>query len=175
MACAFVVLAGLGGGAVWSVVPARALTEGGTENERSGAGGIDQHANERAEAKEAEERQERAEKEAAEREGKEREASEHQAKEREAREAKERAEEEGETAQSQGGRCIVPKLQGDSLAAARKALQKAHCKLGKVSKSSRYRGRLVVIGQGVPAGHKLGKGSEVAVKLGPRSHRASGH
>jgi virginiamycin B lyase len=72
--------------------------------------------------------------------------------------------------------CVVPKLLGKSLAAARKALASAHCKLGKVTKPKARRGRrlspLVVAGQGRRAGTKLPEGAGVSVRLGVRKkHR----
>ncbi len=111
----------------------------------------------------------RAAKEAAEREGKAQEAREHEAKEREAREARERAEQERAIAQSRLAHCVVPMLKGDTLRAARKALRKANCKLGKVSRPSKHTRPsppLVVRSQSVPPGRRLTKGSAVAVKLG---------
>jgi hypothetical protein len=89
------------------------------------------------------------------------------AKEREIREAGERAGREAaerDRLATLAMRCIVPRLKGDSLATARKALRRAHCALGKVSKTARV-GHLVVATQGIPAGRKLGKGTKVSVTL----------
>jgi hypothetical protein len=63
--------------------------------------------------------------------------------------------------------CIVPSLKGDSLAVALRALLKAHCGLGKVSKPHKHHHALIVNTQSVPAGRKLAQGTAVAVKLGP--------
>jgi PASTA domain len=62
--------------------------------------------------------------------------------------------------------CIVPKLRNLTLAAARKALTEANCKLGKVTRArdKRFkRGR--VISQGVPARWRRDAGAKVDVKL----------
>jgi beta-lactam-binding protein with PASTA domain len=61
--------------------------------------------------------------------------------------------------------CVVPRLKGKTLPAARKALAKAHCGLGKVTKkfSSAKKGR--VISQKAAAGKHLAKGAKVAVAL----------
>jgi hypothetical protein len=63
-------------------------------------------------------------------------------------------------------RCIVPRLKDRTLNAARKALKKAHCRLGKVTKrkSPRHAGR--VLGQARKSGAKLPAGTKVAVKVG---------
>jgi hypothetical protein len=94
------------------------------------------------------------------------------AKEREVREAGERAgreaaEHELLAKQASASVCLVPSLKGDSLTAARKALDKAHCKLGKVSKPHGHHKTLVVTGQGAKSGKALADGSAIAVKLGP--------
>ena len=63
--------------------------------------------------------------------------------------------------------CIVPKLKGKKLGAAKIALRKAHCRVGKVThvKSTRkHRNR--VISQSPIAGAHLKKGAEVALKVG---------
>jgi hypothetical protein len=70
-------------------------------------------------------------------------------------------------------RCIVPELEGDSLARARRALQRAHCSLGAI-RGSRHGHRLAVRSQGIGAGRKLASGAPVAVTLAPvktRKHR----
>ena len=64
-------------------------------------------------------------------------------------------------------RCIVPKLQGKKLAAARTALTHAHCKLGKVTKrhaSRKMRGR--VIAQSPKPRSNRPPGSKVGVVVG---------
>jgi hypothetical protein len=67
--------------------------------------------------------------------------------------------------------CTVPKLKGDSLSKARKALTKAHCKLGKVTKPKVKKGhkapKLVVASSKPKAGTKHPAGTKVAVTLGP--------
>jgi hypothetical protein len=63
--------------------------------------------------------------------------------------------------------CVVPRLKGDSVRAARRALAKDHCILGKVSEPRTHRGALVVMTQSTKAGLKLANGAAVAVKLGP--------
>lgn len=62
--------------------------------------------------------------------------------------------------------CIVPSLKGDTLSAARYALDKAHCRLGKVSRPRRHRGALLVIRQTPRHGSKLVGKAAVAVTLG---------
>src|SRR3954463_2141652 len=64
-------------------------------------------------------------------------------------------------------KCLVPKLKGKTLASARKAIDKAHCSVGKVTKvksSPENKGR--VISQSPKPGKHLPKGSKVALKLG---------
>jgi hypothetical protein len=130
------------------------------------------------EAKEAprlEEEREAKAKEEAERPAKE--AAARAAHEREVREAGERAGREAAererlakeqiAKQAAAAMCHVPSLKGDSLAAARRALSKAHCKLGKVSKSRGHHKTLVVSSQSAKSGKTLADGAAVAVKLGP--------
>jgi hypothetical protein len=64
------------------------------------------------------------------------------------------------------GRCVVPRLKGDSLVNARKALRRALCKLGNVIRPSKHHRRLVVHSQSVEAGRNLDQGSSVSVRLG---------
>jgi hypothetical protein len=64
-------------------------------------------------------------------------------------------------------RCVVPRLGGDSLAAARHALAKAHCSLGKVTWPRAHHGKLVVAAQGVRSGRKLADAAKVSVTLRP--------
>jgi hypothetical protein len=70
------------------------------------------------------------------------EAAERAAKEREAREAGERAGKEAAereraaewaAARAHSPKCVVPRLNGDSLTEARRALGRAHCRLGKLT------------------------------------------
>jgi hypothetical protein len=121
---------------------------------------------EEREAKKKEE-EERAAKEAAARAAKEREvreAGERAGREAAEREAKKREEEN--IPSSRPVQCVVPRLKGESLNAARRALGKAHCSLGKVSAPRKHHGALVVTKQSVQAGRKRAKGAAVAVKLG---------
>jgi hypothetical protein len=96
-----------------------------------------------------------------------REAEERAAKEREAREAGEHIGEEAvePVASAHLRRCIVPGLEGDSLTEARRALGRAHCRLGRLTEPRGYRGPLVVVRQGVRNGSKLAAGSRVALTL----------
>jgi hypothetical protein len=116
-------------------------------------------AEERAQQKEAEERPAK-------------EAAERAAKEHDIREAGERAgREAGERAAlARSPRCVVPSLKGDSLARARRALDRAHCRLGRLSESRRYHGPLVVIKQSVQNGRELAADASVALTLN-RPHK----
>ena len=91
-----------------------------------------------------------------------REAAEHAARERELREAGERAGREAAereaAARASALRCVVPRLIGDTLTQARRALGKALCSLGKVTEPHGHHGRLVVNSQGVPRGRRLSRG-----------------
>lgn len=112
-----------------------------------------------------------------EREAREREEAERPAKEAAARAAWERGiREAGERAGREKARraalahsCVVPRLEGDSLRAATRALHGARCALGKVTEPRRHHGPLVVIGQSVPGGSRLAPGSRVALRLGNRA------
>ena len=101
-----------------------------------------------------------------------REAAERAAREREIREAGERAGREAAArellAAQQGAQCLVPALRGDSLAAARSALRRQHCRLGEVARPRRHDGALVVTGQSDPRGTRLPPGASVALRLGDR-------
>jgi PASTA domain len=67
--------------------------------------------------------------------------------------------------QPTAARCVVPKLAGKTLAATRKALAKAHCKLGKVTRK-RSKGKVgVVVAQKPKAASRLPAGSHVSVVL----------
>jgi hypothetical protein len=65
--------------------------------------------------------------------------------------------------------CVVPRLKGKSLAAARTLLSKSHCALGKVKRphvrKGHKLGKLVVGSESPQAGGKLSAGSKVAVVL----------
>jgi beta-lactam-binding protein with PASTA domain len=68
--------------------------------------------------------------------------------------------------------CIVPRLKGDTLAKARKALAKAHCRLGKITMSRiRPKGSLVVVDQRSAPGRRFSAGTRVGVILGLASAR----
>lgn len=69
------------------------------------------------------------------------------------------------TAPSGTSACLVPKLAGKTLAAAKKALAKAHCKLGTLTRR-RARGRAgLVLSQKPKAGTRLSSGGRVALVL----------
>jgi hypothetical protein len=81
--------------------------------------------------------------------------------------------------------CIVPRLKGMSLAAAERALARALCKLGKVTRPRRAghshgrpakpTGPLVVVGQSPAAGIGEPAGKPVAVRLAPAPRRTAKH
>ncbi|MGH2912159.1 MAG: PASTA domain-containing protein [Solirubrobacteraceae bacterium] len=61
--------------------------------------------------------------------------------------------------------CRVPRLKGDSLAQARTALLRNHCRVGRVTRPRRSKGRPIVVAQSHPHGARLPKGSTVALRL----------
>ena len=65
--------------------------------------------------------------------------------------------------------CVVPKLKGDTLTTATKALTKAHCALGKITNPKIPTGfketALLVSAQSVKAGRREKKGTKVSVTL----------
>lgn len=63
--------------------------------------------------------------------------------------------------------CIVPSLRGDTLRAARRALTKAHCRLGRVYWPARRAKILLIAHQNHRRGTKLPGGAAVAVTLDP--------
>ncbi len=68
-------------------------------------------------------------------------------------------------------KCVVPKLRRDTLAAAKRALRKAHCTLGKVTrKASRKVGKGHVISSRPPAGTRRKRGARIAVVLSRGKH-----
>ncbi len=93
----------------------------------------------------------------------------------EEREAFERAQREIEARaaalQKSPPACLVPRVKGDSLPAAKRALARAHCGLGKLTLSRRAGRRPVVVGQSQPAGRKLPVGTRVALTLGRASRK----
>jgi hypothetical protein len=64
--------------------------------------------------------------------------------------------------------CLVPKLKGKKLGAARTALANAACALGSVKKK---KGQKFVRSQSAPAGSQLADGASVDVKLGKKKAR----
>jgi hypothetical protein len=173
LVCGVVLLGGLGAGASWLAVPASGITPGVCATCQEGRERSARESVEIQERKEAAEREarERAAREAQEREAAEAKAHEaREANEREARVQREEVERES-SASSHPGRCVVPRLRGESLSAARKALRNAHCTLGKVTRPARRDGQLVVATQSVRAGRNLAWGAPVAVKLGPATRR----
>ena len=95
---------------------------------------------------------------------------------------KERAEKEAAAAQSKeeageeeaekeqaiksSPRCVVPALRDDTLSYARRALAKAHCRLGKVNSPTHHHATLIVVDQSHRHGENLESGTTVAVTLG---------
>lgn len=72
--------------------------------------------------------------------------------------------------------CIVPALKGDTLRAARRAIEKAHCRLGEVREPHRHRGTLVVVNQSRRHGAKLAGGTVIVLTMGAArsTHRRAG-
>ncbi len=68
--------------------------------------------------------------------------------------------------------CCVPALKGDRLAAARRALAKAHCRLGAVHQPAHSHGTLRVSAQGAPAGEQLAGGARVMLWVGAKGSGA---
>jgi hypothetical protein len=97
------------------------------------------------------------------------EARERAAKEREIREAGERAgREAAERAESsQLVKCVVPRLVGDSLSEARRAITEAHCRLGKVHRPRRHHGALMVLRENRKTGAAFAAWTRVSMTLAP--------
>ena len=71
-------------------------------------------------------------------------------------------------------RCVVPKLTGKTITAAARALNAAHCKLGKVTTASlKARTKRIVVSQGARPRTKLPAGSAITVKLARARARAT--
>jgi hypothetical protein len=72
--------------------------------------------------------------------------------------------------------CVVPELAGRTLARARAALKAAECRLGKVHRPKRRKGKglgpLVVKASMPPAGKILKAGGKVDLRLGPKPRKA---
>ncbi len=102
----------------------------------------------------------------------EREAAEHATAEREATQ-KATAEHEAaqQAAEAAALRCVVPSIEGKSLAAALRSLHTAHCSLGKVSRSHGHHGALVVNSQSPKPGKTLASEAPVKVTLGSAKRR----
>ena len=66
--------------------------------------------------------------------------------------------------------CVVPALRGDTLASARSALAKAHCRLGRVTRLHGHGDRRVVR-QGARPGKRLPHGARVALSLDGKTQR----
>lgn len=154
--------------------PPPAGAPGGTGGGKPVEGKLEQWVIEGAEREAKEAPRIRAEEEVKKREEEERPAKEAAAcaaKERESREAGERAgreaaERELLAKQRSAVVCRVPSLKGDSLTAARHALTKAHCRLGRVSRPAHRGSALVVVRQSIRRGTKLRDRAAVAIILG---------
>jgi hypothetical protein len=87
------------------------------------------------------------------------------AKEREVREAGERAGRQAAERQqlALASQCVVPRIVGDRLRAARRALRASHCRLGRVTGVVHSHQRSVVLAQGTRSGSRLADGAPVAV------------
>jgi hypothetical protein len=83
----------------------------------------------------------------------------------------ERAEQEQKARELAASQCAVPSLTGDSLKTASTALSRAHCRLGKVTRSHSHHGVLVITRQSYKRGARLAQGALVAVSLGPKPRR----
>jgi hypothetical protein len=68
-------------------------------------------------------------------------------------------------------RCNVPALRGLTLSAARRALSKAHCRLGRISRPARHQSVLVIVEQSPRHGKRLAAQAEVSVILEAAHHR----
>jgi hypothetical protein len=99
-----------------------------------------------------------------------------QVEERDAQEAaaRERQERE-EEAEAEHPACRVPALKGETLTGARRALARAHCRLGALHRPARPHGTLYVNTQSAPAGKRLAHNARVALWLvaGSGAKRAS--
>jgi hypothetical protein len=95
--------------------------------------------------------------------------------EREAREAGERAGRQAAERRRLAllAQCVVPRIVGDHLRAARRALRAGHCRLGTVGGARTRRRGLVVISQSARPGSKLLADVAVAVRLGSAVRRSA--
>lgn len=68
--------------------------------------------------------------------------------------------------------CVVPSVKGNTLAGARRALEAAHCGVGKIYTPRSGHGALVVSWQSASSGSRLRMGSPVSLRLALRTpHR----
>lgn len=71
--------------------------------------------------------------------------------------------------------CVVPKLKGKRLGAAKRAITKAHCRVGKITRvNSKRKQRGRVLSQKPKPGKHLRKGSKVALTVGKGRGHAAG-
>jgi hypothetical protein len=89
-------------------------------------------------------------------------------KQAEAQDAQEAATREREEQEAEHPACRVPALKGDTLTVARRALARAHCRLGAVHQPAHRHGALYVSAQGAPAGKRLAHGARVALWCGAK-------
>ena len=109
-------------------------------------------------------------KEREERESHEREAAQQATAERETKEANEREAtetREQEQAAAAALRCVVPRLQGHTLAYTRRALRAGHCTLGHVRYEPGHRASFVVRAESSSSGRSLAAQAPIGVTLGP--------
>jgi hypothetical protein len=95
-------------------------------------------------------------------------------KQAEAQDAQEAATREREEQEAEHPACRVPALKGDTLTAARRALARAHCRLGAVHQPAHRHGTLYVSAQGAPAGKHLAHNARVALWCGAKGAARSG-
>jgi hypothetical protein len=146
-------------GAYSAEAPSPGLIEA---TERMAREAAEKQARENAEAAAKKAAEERAPTEAAERE---RAATEARAR----QQAEEVARESAESSSHAQASCVVPRLEGHSLASARHMLSKSHCSLGRVHEPHERRvAPLIVIGQGDKAGARLASGAAVSLTLARR-------
>jgi beta-lactam-binding protein with PASTA domain len=69
-------------------------------------------------------------------------------------------------------RCVVPALRGLTLSTARRALSKAHCRFGRISRPTRHQSVLVIVEQSPRHGKRLAAQAQVSVKLLAPHHRS---
>lgn len=63
--------------------------------------------------------------------------------------------------------CLVPRVRGEKLRAAERAIRNAHCAVGKITKvKAAKKRRNHVLSQSPKRGERLSRGSKVALKVG---------